>query len=332
MAVAMLAAMSAAELANLQLDTAVKEFYERAVATCPHLRLQTQVPGQAGDEQGATDTEQKGEGVVGRGRILARDAHIRITCSERKYWEALKHALDSLREYISSAKWDSVWLFLDEVERVLSKSKWRCDQCWRDMESSVMTPLRALREAWHDHESWPAELRNVKDMLQRHLDGPGRTQTVCLPIEKLLYTQSRSQDTFRHGKHRGQSICEVAELLYQGNLRADQHVEMILDVVRFHGDFWSLNNRHLKACKEFMSKVKPPWLRASLEVQVRIWPLMPGLRLHEKSALDIVDKFCIALSTVDRGRSLSLRSGSSSRNRSSSVGSRRVQFDDSGDD
>ena len=97
----------------------------------------------------------------------------------------------------------------------------------------------------------------------------------------------------------------------------------VLDVVRWHGSYWSLNNRHLKALKICMSQIHPESLQRCFKARVRIWPLAPGLRLRHPCRGEVIDNFCDAYDTHDRGRTLRLRASSSS---SESEADRHVRF------
>ena len=78
---------------------------------------------------------------------------------------------------------------------------------------------------------------------------------------------------------------------------------MTLDVVWYDGYYRPLNNRHLHAHKETQQRVaQTQWRRAKYEVEVRVWPLSPFLRLHGRPVLD---KFVEASSTADNGCSFS---------------------------
>ena len=80
-------------------------------------------------------------------------------------------------------------------------------------------------------------------------------------------------------------------------VRGDKSVNdpcMTLDVVAWHGEWWSLNNRHLKALKLYLREIHPEWKRADRKARVRIWRLQGGRTVTEK--------FASALDTMDRDR------------------------------
>merc|ERR1711879_580216 len=124
-------------------------------------------------------------------------------------------------------------------------------------------------------------------------------------------------ETFIHGVHAGWLVEDVAQDLINGRLKTTAP-EMTLDVVWYHGRYWSLNNRHLHALKIYLRAVQPEWKRREEMASIRCWPLTPGLYLHGRC---IVAKFEEALSSRDGGRSLSLRSSSRSQSRP-----RRVRY------
>jgi hypothetical protein len=154
-------------------------------------------------------------------------------------------------------------------------------------------------------------------MLQWYLEGP--SNIVEVPIEQINYTHDFAMDVFRNGAHTGLHVHDVTDLLVGGQLRPT-HESMQLDCVYYHGQYWSLNNRHLKALNLYVAQVQPDWLRREQKASVKLWAPSPGLQLHGR---DLVAKFCEALSTDSRGRSLSLRPSSRSQSR------RRVSFGES---
>ena len=55
-------------------------------------------------------------------------------------------------------------------------------------------------------------------------------------------TQHKESHKFTHGTHAGRTVESVKNSLISGELRTTDP-EMVLDVVRYHGKYWTLNNR-----------------------------------------------------------------------------------------
>jgi len=241
--------------------------------------------------------------------------------------QQLQRDIDSLDDAQSSQTllWNQLWWSIESVDSFVH----RCHECQQDAERALLDPIRSLKHTWCDHSLWPRALAHVRRVLRCHLKGPSSITT--LPIQEILYTQNCASSAFRHGAHRGLSVSGLAEDLLAGRVSTTDS-DMTLDVIEYHGRCWSLNNRHLKADRLYLEQLhgEHSWLVTSEVAQaasVRIWPLMPDLKLHGKSVLH---KFNEALSTRDCGRSLSLRSAASSR--SPSRERRHVRFvDDSWD-
>lgn len=260
---------------------------------------------------------------------LAMSNKVRVTLEEKEDWTSLASELQALHESIQSAEagqasWRFVW---DAIERV-EASQPRCCECREDLAPQVVTPLQELKQAWSDYGSWDEALSAVKQMLQLRLF-PSTERTCTMPIAHLVYTHDSARSSFCHGAHRGRSVSSVIQDLCSGRLRTTSD-EMILDVVYFHGKYWSLNNRHLKALRGLLRQVQPVSLRQEVIARVRVWPLTTGVCLPYERRVDVVGKFSSALSTRDLGRSLSLksRSGSASSLQNSPFGrkDRAVRF------
>merc|ERR1712125_109285 len=112
-------------------------------------------------------------------------------------------------------------------------------------------------------------------MLRRELEPP--EETIDVPIQDLSYTHADANGVFSHGDDAGKSVAEVVEELVKGD-RETTDARQVLDVVRYHGSLFSLNNRHLKALKTYLEHVHPEKNRCREFARVRLWPLTRGLR------------------------------------------------------
>jgi len=254
-----------------------------------------------------------------RGRSPARRQRLDMH-AEVEDWIKCSNLFRELNDAIDCAdrgshRWDSVWELIQRVNQGLP----RCHQCRQDLQE-VPDALQSLKNSWGNWSTWHASLKDLKDVLRRRLLPP--EDAVDMPVAEIKYSQHSAGDTFTHGKHAGRSVIDVAEDIVADRIDARSE-EMTLDVVLYHGAYLSLNNRHLYSLKQFLRQVQPELMRRHVQARVYIWPLTSGLRLwHGSGRHDIIDKFCDAYSTRDRGRSLSLRSRSNSRGSDSRPSSR----------
>ncbi len=83
-----------------------------------------------------------------------------------------------------------------------------------------------------------------------------------VPILSLKFTQAEASDKFRNGPHKGKTVIWLADKLVRGDIMAT-HLSMTLDVVKWDGELWSLNNRHLQALLLYIREVQPEWKLSS---------------------------------------------------------------------
>ena len=227
-----------------------------------------------------------------------------FTHTEEEALAALAETLRALRTSIADADdgqtWHRVWESMIAVRGC--QAKVQCNNCRADVAKCVLQSLTVLEDAWHDVGTWGSAKARVDEMLQLRLEAPKGTTDVR--IECIKYTQAWASDTFRHGVHAHQRVDDIAEQLVNGQTKPTDE-NMILDVVYWHGDYWSLNNRHLHALKLYLRQVHPEWKREEEVARVRLWPLAPNLRLPY-SSYTVFGKFGDALSTCNHGRSISL--------------------------
>eukprot|EP00930_Biecheleria_cincta_P069398 TRINITY_DN5713_c0_g1_i1.p1 TRINITY_DN5713_c0_g1~~TRINITY_DN5713_c0_g1_i1.p1 ORF type:complete len:831 (-),score=81.24 TRINITY_DN5713_c0_g1_i1:204-2696(-) len=228
---------------------------------------------------------------------------------------ALQTAIVAASRTRNKQDWHLVW----EAMRRMQRQRLCCEQCQADVDRHILAGIHKLEDVWWNHFEWDAALWNVESILQRELEAPEATLDV--PIQDVRFTHSEASSVFSHGDDAGKHVNEVVEELVKGD-RKTTDVRQILDVVRYHGVFYSLNNRHLKALKSYLEHVQPENNRCRELARVRLWPLARGLQFGPPGH-DIIDKFCEAYDSHDSGKTLSLRpSRSQSRSRSKS----RVRF------
>ena len=265
----------------------------------------------------STPSTRSTSGSARRGRSATRHHTQGPTQDEFEDWRRLaiflRQLIDRITQAESDENWESVWAALESASQLSMPT---CEFWCVDVHDIVLAKLHALRDTWLSqvYEQWWIALSHVKDMLRSRLNVPDAVEYV--PIQKIRYTQSQASDSFRSGLHAGQRVEDVAQDIIAGRLRPTDE-SMTLDVIHYHGSYWSLNNRHLHALNLFVREVWPEWKRIEEVARIRVWPLTPGLRLHGRC---VCEKFLDACSTRDGGRSLSL-----STSRSPSL-SRRVRF------
>ena len=136
----------------------------------------------------------------------------------------------------------------------------------------ILEPLCNLECSWRDHGEWASAKAHVDLMLRHQLEKPRERD---IPIDKVHYTHDCASDTFIHGAHAGLKIDEVVDELIAGRVKPTDN-SMMLDVVFWHGRYWSLNHRHLHADRLFLRQVQPEWKRHDELARVRLWALSSG--------------------------------------------------------
>lgn len=134
----------------------------------------------------------------------------------------IKVALRELRIQISRAKLGWCW--------------------WRDVWRFTEMPDFACSLCRNDDNRWEKSLAATEELFQKQLAKPDFSGTVSLPIEQIRYTQAAASEVFTHGEHRDRTVSSVANDLIAGRIKPS-HRSMVLDVVFWHSEYWSLNNR-----------------------------------------------------------------------------------------
>ena len=124
----------------------------------------------------------------------------------------------------------------------MRKAAPRCKACRRDREQ-VFFACQSLSGAWWDWSGWHDALAHLKKEVRANLRAPDDTRII--PIVELGYTHNTAYDRFGHGAHEGLLVSHLADMLRNGAVAATAD-EMVLDVVFYHSQYYSLNNRHLK--------------------------------------------------------------------------------------
>ena len=125
-------------------------------------------------------------------------------------------------------------------------------------------------------------------------------EPVALSIKQLRFTQTCHSKRFIHGPHAGQRIDWLVSQLETGQVLTSDP-SMVLNVVFYHGNYRSLNNRHLVALVQYSDCLESRNLLPSKGF-VRVWPLVRGLELDDGSHQDVVRKFLQASDTQSEGK------------------------------
>ena len=189
-----------------------------------------------------------------RGRSRVQQEAVLITKRQEEDLREAGASFQSLLLDFDAAQtwhdWNRVW---EALNRVLDQVGSRQGCLRAGLDTVVQGPLHALQHAWHDVSSWPTALTAAQDSLRNQLSPPVAS---CFPILSLKFTQAEASDTFRHGVHRGKSVVWLADKLVSGAI-ATTDANMTLDAVKWDGEVWSLNNRHLKALHLYIREVHP---------------------------------------------------------------------------
>lgn len=219
--------------------------------------------------------------------------------AEQVDWMFLVTALERLRSGLGGPP-DQVQDCIEVVKRSMP----RCERCRAACDARVLAPLRLLERAARDAPLRPEAAAGVRGMLRGQLDAP--QASVLMPIQDVRYTQDHASGSFAHGPHSGRSVVDLAEDLACGRVQTTED-SMVLDVIFWHGEYWSCNNRHLKALKLYMRMAHPDRKPARGEemARVRVWPLNHNLRLP--GGWTVTRKFARTFDARRCGRGLSLR-------------------------
>lgn len=139
----------------------------------------------------------------------------------------------------------------------------------------------------------------LTNALSTRLSAPP-VEPVALSIKQLRFTQTCHSKRFIHGPHAGQRIDWLVSQLQTGQVLTSDP-SMVLNVVFYHGNYRSLNNRHLVALVQYGDCLESRNLLPSKGF-VRVWPLVRGLELDDGSHQDVVRKFLQASDTQSEGK------------------------------
>ncbi|CAE8647545.1 unnamed protein product, partial [Polarella glacialis] len=99
------------------------------------------------------------------------------------------------------------------------------------------------------------------------LEAVPRQAPVMVPVDALRYTHNAISDHFKDGR----SIADLVGQLQGGKIDPLREPSLCLDVVEFHGRYWSLRNRRLHALKQYQQQLRAsPWYLESGQVQVHV--------------------------------------------------------------
>lgn len=94
-----------------------------------------------------------------------------------------------------------------------------------------------------------------------------RAEPVTLPLDEVLFSHDTVSDHFKDGR----PISALTDELCLGRASLESTPELVLDVVRFEGQYWTLRNRRLYAIKQFQREVRMrfnPLFPANVRVQI----------------------------------------------------------------
>jgi hypothetical protein len=126
------------------------------------------------------------------------------------------------------------------------------------------------------------------------------TETKICALSDLLFPQDNHSEKFSNGAHVGQTIDWLVDELLAGKTKLD-NASMALNVVRYHGKYWSLNNRHLVAICRYSHRCGVH--ASNVAVRVYVYPLTFDMRMHG-SQQNVLNKFVGSFSTTSDGCSI----------------------------
>lgn len=175
----------------------------------------------------------------------------------------------------------------------------KCSKCQQDERrgANVLLLLEEAGNRWAEG-SHPCHVA-LTNALSTRLSAPP-VEPVALSIKQLRFTQTCHSKRFIHGPHAGQRIDWLVSQLETGQVLTSDP-SMVLNVVFYHGNYRSLNNRHLVALVQYGDCLESRNLLPSKGF-VRVWPLVRGLELDDGSHQDVVRKFLQASDTQSEGK------------------------------
>ena len=175
----------------------------------------------------------------------------------------------------------------------------KCSKCQQDERrgANVLLLLEEAGNRWAEG-SHPCHVA-LTNALSTRLSAPP-VEPVALSIKQLRFTQTCHSKRFIHGPHAGQRIDWLVSQLESGQVLTSDP-SMVLNVVFYHGNYRSLNNRHLVALVQYGDCLESRNLLPSKGF-VRVWPLVRGLELDDGSHQDVVRKFLQASDTQSEGK------------------------------
>ena len=116
----------------------------------------------------------------------------------------------------------------------------QCAACLDDLDS-MFEAMRGLLQVWDGPwAKWEEAFARMATLVCQWLQP--RQQTRCVTLSEVRYTHDSICRRFRHGAHRGWDMDAITRQLNNNDL-APTDPSMVLDVVRHHGCYWSLNRK-----------------------------------------------------------------------------------------
>mmetsp|Transcript_107158 Transcript_107158/g.346042 ORF Transcript_107158/g.346042 Transcript_107158/m.346042 type:complete len:240 (+) Transcript_107158:237-956(+) len=178
----------------------------------------------------------------------------------------------------------------DHIRNILKQAKscLRCSKCRQDefvRGSCVLSLLDEVDARWEDlcHASHFA----LERALCSHLSPPPEEPDELL-ISRLRFLQGYHSKKSSQGAHAGHTIDRLVHELQSGAI-STKDPSMVLNVVFFHGEHRSLNNRTAVSLVRYGEGVQPSIDHPPV-CFVRTWPLVRQLRLDDGSCQDLLAK------------------------------------------
>jgi len=178
----------------------------------------------------------------------------------------------------------------DHIRNILKQAKscLRCSKCRQDefvRGSCVLSLLDEVDARWEDPRR--ASHFALERALSSHLSPPPEEPDELL-ISRLRFIQGYHSKKSSQGALAGHTIDRLVHELQSGAI-STKDPSMVLNVVFFHGEYRSLNNRNAVSLVRYGAGVQPSIYHPPI-CFVRTWPLVRQLRLDDGSCQDLLAK------------------------------------------
>mmetsp|Transcript_78357 Transcript_78357/g.227367 ORF Transcript_78357/g.227367 Transcript_78357/m.227367 type:complete len:638 (-) Transcript_78357:157-2070(-) len=150
---------------------------------------------------------------------------------------------------------------------------------------------------WGEGEGWQPWARRALKRVSAACDD----ETCCVPVQSLHFTHCSIAQIFRHGPYAGSDLEVLVEDLRTGRVDPLTHESMVLEVVRYRGKLYSLNNRRLWALQQHQLMLMSEVASVMVRVRVLSWASEATLKRFSKAFNTDLDGEAIRCRTAQDG-------------------------------